>query len=561
MRSTPVDNECVDDEGKTMRQYYEDISRAIEQLRDQDNVARPDGDQLRRMAEPYGARTEFGNVNFSSSVRARSKELTVLLGSDKVMEKDLNPGQQRIVRDLPDTLKKVHRYMQHAPLVCTARTMGSDSEFMPHCTIYVSTHRKDCIRLPYMWYKTLFDPRHAKGPELNLVYIPEWQEKDRQGLVFPEIGVTYVLGTDYFGEAKKGFLRMAMWQAKVRGMLGLHAGSKLITARGADGKLKRYGMLMLGLTATGKTTHSAHTHYLDRPGEDVKLVQDDVVFLKEDGSALGSESGLFIKTDSLEDGSQPVLYEAAKSPQTVFENVMVDYLGRMYMSDQTLTGNGRAVVQREDLGGLAAPSINLPPPDELDKLLICFITRRNTILPPLAKLTPAQGAAAFMLGESVHTSGSNPALAGQSIRTVGTNPFVVGDEAHEGNLFYDIISRHPEKVECYQLNTGGVGEIIEIDDRTGERNVLQPVDRVKIAEMAAIIRGIVREEIEWEDDDTWGYQVPSRVEDVNLQRFDPHNFYSQEQIDEFVRNLRQERIEHLESFDGLNRDLISAFKL
>ncbi len=543
-----------------MRLYYEEINRAIEQLRDQDNVARPDGDQLRRMAEPYGVRTEFGNVNYSSTIRARSKDLSVILGSEKVRQGDLNPAQQRIVRELPETLKNVHRYIQHAPLVCTARTLGNNSEFAPHCTIYVSTHRKDCIRLPYMWYKTLFDPKHATGPEMNLVYIPEWQEKDRQALIFPEIGVTYVLGTDYFGEAKKGFLRMAMWSAKVRGMLGLHAGSKLITARTPDGKLKRYGVLLLGLTATGKTTHSAHTHYLDRPGEEVKLVQDDVVFLKDDGSALGSESGLFIKTDSLEDGSQPVLYEAAKSPATVFENVMVDYLGRVYMSDETLTGNGRAVVQREDLGGLASESINLPPVEELDKLLICFITRRNTILPPLARLTPQQGAAAFMLGESVHTSGSNPALAGQSIRVVGTNPFIVGDEAFEGNRFYEMISEHPDKVQCYQLNTGGVGELIEMDERTGERKVLQKVDRVEIAEMAAIFRGIVRGEVEWESDPTWNYEVPTKVEDVDLDRFDPHRFYDQEQIDTFASELRAERIEYLEKFEGLHPDIIATVK-
>jgi phosphoenolpyruvate carboxykinase (ATP) len=543
-----------------MRLYYDEISRAIEQLRDQDNVARPDGDQLRRMAEPYGVRTEFGNVNYSSTIRARSKDLTVLLGSDKVMQTDLNPAQKKIVRDLPETLKKVHRYIQHAPLVCTARTLGNTTEFAPHCTIYVSTHRKDCIRLPYMWYKTLFDPKHASGPELNLVYIPEWQEKDRQALVFPEIGVTYVLGTDYFGEAKKGFLRMAMWYAKVRGMLGLHAGSKLITARTPDGKIKRYGVLLLGLTATGKTTHSAHTHYLDRPGEEVKLVQDDVVFLKDDGSALGSESGLFIKTDSLEDGSQPVLYEAAKSPSTVFENVMVDYLGRVYMADETLTGNGRAVVLREDLGGLASDSINLPPVAELDKLLICFITRRNTILPPLARLTPQQGAAAYMLGESVHTSGSNPALAGQSIRCVGTNPFIVGDEAFEGNRFYEIISQHPDKVQCYQLNTGGVGELIEEDERTGERKVLQKVDRVEIDEMAAIFRGIVREEVEWENDPDWDYDVPTKVDGVDLERFRPERFYDQEQTEKFVRDLRAERIEYLESFKGLHPDIVNAVK-
>ena len=490
-----------------MRHYYEEVTRAIEQLRDQDNVARPDGEQLRRMAEPYGVRTHFGNVNYSSCVRNRSKDLTVILGGPEVMEPNLNADQQRIIRQLPHTLKEVHRYIQHAPLVGVARTMGCNSDFSPHCTMYVSTHRKDCIRIPYMWYQTLFDPRHATGPEMNLVFIPEWQEKDRQALVFPEIGVTYVLGTDYFGEAKKGFLRMAMWFAKSRGMLGLHAGSKLITARTASGKLKRYGVLLLGLTATGKPTHSAHTHDLDGPGEEVKLVQDDVVFLRDDASALGSEAGLFIKTDSLEDGSQPVLYEAAKSPNTVFENCMVDYLGRVYMADETLTGNARAVVRREDLGGLSYESLDQPPVDELAKLII------------------------------------------------------VGDEAFEGNRFYEILCKHEGKIDCYQLNTGGVGEILEVDERTGERNVLQKVDRVAISEMAAIFRGVVREEIEWEDEPVWGTQLPKAVASVNLDRFDPSHFYSQEQIDEYVAELRAGRIKHLEKFEGLHPGIVSAFKL
>lgn len=543
-----------------MRSYYEEIIRAIGQLRDQDNVARPDGEQLRRMAEPHGVRTEFGSVNFSSVVRNRSKDLTVILGPPGITETDLNPGQQRIVHELPETLKKVHSYIQHCPLVATARTMGNNSEFAPHCTMYVSTHRKDCIRLPYMWYQTMYDPRLASGPEMNLVYIPEWQEKDRQALVFPEIGVTYVLGTDYFGEAKKGFLRMGMWFAKVRGMLGLHAGSKLIVARTPSGKRKRYGMLLLGLTATGKTTHSGHTHDLDGEGEEVYLVQDDVVFFKPDGSALGSENGLFIKTDSLEEGTQPVLYEAARSPRTIFENVMVDYLGRVYMSNQVLTGNGRAVIQRADLGALASDSINLPPVDELDALIIAFITRRNTILPPVAKLTPAQGAATYMLGESVHTSGSDPTRAGESIREVGTNPFIIGDGAEEGNRFYEFVSNHPEKIQCYQLNTGGVGEILSTNDR-GEKLAVQKVDRVEIPEIAAIIRGIVREEIEWQEEPHWGTEAPVACDDVNLSRFDLSEFYTQAQIDGYVEQLRRERLDHLHSFNGLNPEIINAFKL
>jgi phosphoenolpyruvate carboxykinase (ATP) len=92
--------------------------------------------------------------------------------------------------------------------------------------------------------------------------VPEWQEKDRQILVFPEIGVTYVLGSDYYGEAKKGFLRMAMWAAKQQDMLGVHAGTKMIKAKDNNGRLRRYSMLLFGFSATGKTTHACHNHGL-----------------------------------------------------------------------------------------------------------------------------------------------------------------------------------------------------------------------------------------------------------------------------------------------------------
>jgi ABC-type Fe3+/spermidine/putrescine transport system ATPase subunit len=40
---------------------------------------------------------------------------------------------------------------------------------------------------------------------------------------------------DFLGEAKKGFLRKAMWEAKQRDMLGVHAGSKIVVAKHPDG--------------------------------------------------------------------------------------------------------------------------------------------------------------------------------------------------------------------------------------------------------------------------------------------------------------------------------------
>jgi phosphoenolpyruvate carboxykinase (ATP) len=337
--------------------------------------------------------------------------------------------------------------MKKAPLVKVEATMGDNDIFAPRCTLYISTYRGEMVRLAHMVRQTLFPRTDQPGPDFNIVFIPEWQEKDRQILVFPEIGVTYVLGSDYYGEAKKGFLRMGMWHAKQQGMLGLHAGTKIIHARGTDGKLKRFGMVLFGLTATGKTTHTCHNHDLSGDGEGVRIVQDDVVFWRKDGSALGTERGFYIKTEGLDPNTQPLLYNAAVQRDAILENVMVDYRGSVDFCDQTLTGNGRGIIQRTDLGDYMSENVNLPPLDELDGLIMAFIARRNTVVPMISKLTPEQAAAAFMLGESIESSGSDPKRAGESVREVGTNPFIIGDEAQEGNIFYEFVKGHPEKIQ------------------------------------------------------------------------------------------------------------------
>lgn len=42
-------------------------------------------------------------------------------------------------------------------------------------------------------------------------------------------------------------------------MLGLHSGTKMVTVRSKeDNKLKKYGVFLFGMTATGKSTWSCH---------------------------------------------------------------------------------------------------------------------------------------------------------------------------------------------------------------------------------------------------------------------------------------------------------------
>ncbi len=531
----------------------------MKKLRHAENVAHPTPKELRQTAERYGVRTVYGNYNFVSTVKNRSAWLTIYVGSEKVLQPQLNQRQKEILADAPKTVEHVHKYLKKAPLVCVERTMGDNPYFNPHCTLYVSVHRKEMIRLAYMVGQTLFLLRKgARGPKLYLLYVPEWQEKDRQILVFPEIGVTYVLGSDYYGEAKKGFLRMAMWAAKEEGMLGVHAGAKIVKAKNKTGTIRRYGMILFGLSATGKTTHACHNHGLLEDGEGQEIVQDDVVFIRPDGSALGSERGFYLKTGYLDPKVQPIIFRAAISHNTIFENVMVDHLGNVHFDDITLTENGRAIIQRDDLGADKSEGVNLPPLEELDGMIIIFITRRNTVVPIASKLNLEQAAAAFMLGESIETSAGDPRRAGESVREVGTNPFIVGDEAYEGNWFYDFLKRHGSKVQCYLLNTGGVGEIRE----EGVSNkVLKQALRVEIPEMAAIIRGIVRNSVEWKQNSYFETLVPKGVNGVHMANFDPSKFYSREQINAHVNKLKKERVEWLKRFKNLNSAILSVVKL
>ncbi|MFQ5838089.1 MAG: phosphoenolpyruvate carboxykinase [Thermoplasmata archaeon] len=533
------------------------VTSTMKGLEGKPNVKSPGMEEVKEWAERFGTRTEFGNYNFASVVKNRSAGLTVYLGGESVLQDNLNPRQKEILEAVPETIRLVEAYVKKAPLVKSVRRMGQNPDFSPICTLYLSTHRPEVIRLAHFFNLALFDPvPEDLEPRFHLLDLPEWQEKDRQILVFPEIGVTYVLGSDYYGEIKKGFLRMAMWHAKQRGMLGVHAGSKILRAREPGGRMRRYSAFIFGLTATGKTTHTCHTHGLSGEEEGIEIAQDDIVILKKDWSALGTERGFFLKTEGLGPDTQPLIYRAVTQEDAVFENVMVDYEGKVPFDDLTLTGNGRGIMQRTAFGEFMGP-INIPPATELDGAIVAFITRRNTVMPIAAKLTLEQAAAAFMLGESVESSGGDPSRAGMSVREVGTNPFIIGNKAEEGNRFYEFLKANEGGVQAYILNTGGVGETASVG-KDGKRIVKRKVLRVEIPEMASIFRGIARGTVEWVRDRYWSLQVPKEVEGVDMSKFDPAKFYSDEDIQAMVETLRRERLDYLRSFPGIRSEIVEA---
>ena len=484
-------------------------------------IDNPSDADLRQIAMNQGGIiTQFGNLAVVTKVRNRSAKFT------EIILRDLNSSEKELLTEVFDAVKGME-------FIQLDRTMCMEPDFKVACRLYCDA---SFARLPLMWGNTLFEPE-GKEPDFITIDLPNWPE--RKVLVIPDQGLTIALGTDYKGEVKKSMLRKLMYRVKKRGCLGLHAGSKILRVV-KDGKLADMGFLFFGLSGTGKTSLTCHSHWLKSP-ERVIIRQDDVVVMRQDGRCIGSENSYYVKTDGLEPESQPLLYAAALSPRTILENVKVYPDGnRVDFFDQSITSNGRAMVKRSDVA-FTDDQIDL---DRVNNIV--FITRHNDIVPPVAKLSPEWAAATFMLGESVETSAGDPTRAGQSVRVVGTNPFIIGSEYEEGNILLRILRKNPD-IQCFTMNTGWVGS-----EYSGAK--ISVFDSVKIVEM------IARNQIRWRRDEFWRYEVPEEVPGMDISRFDLANFYDQSQIRALSSELKEDRKQWLSKFEGLDKAILDVFE-
>ena len=231
------------------------------------NVKTVNLDWLESRAKATGIRTKQGSYGWRSAISSRIAPKTVYLGSPNVQFLHPTPLQESIILNAPEELEKVLHLVKTLPLYHIRRQMGHNDTYNPNCNLFISAADTINTRLALMWGTTMFKPSQRPGPEFIMIHIPEEHPLRQQVLVLPEYNINIALGTDYMGEDKKGFLRQAMWTADQRGMMGLHSGTKIVTARGPDGKLKTYGVFLFGLTATGKSTWSCHQLGLDHTRE------------------------------------------------------------------------------------------------------------------------------------------------------------------------------------------------------------------------------------------------------------------------------------------------------
>ena len=533
------------------------------------NVTVYTGPELGRLADNVGQRNTFGGHNWDTRVRNRSAKYTVVLGSDKVVTKNTLPEQVETIGAMDREFTRVfggefdgRKYPGHAnrlPIDLVHRVIGSgeDPDFTFNCYLMVSTKNRANHHIAYAWGKMCRPVDPVQGAvNLYMLMVPDINTGNfGRFYCFPEQNVTIGIGSDYMGEAKKGMLRMAMYEAKGKGILGIHAGTKIIRALNqSSGDVERYGVVILGNSGTGKTTNIGHTHYLDMKGEQALVVQDDFSGLRlRDGRILGTEQAMFLKTDL--DSDDLLLRPATESSEFVSQNLYIDYEGDIQYLEEDQCANGRGVLPLRALPRERRyESIDLPPLEELDTLFILIITRRNTVVPILQELTPEQCAAYFMLGESIETAAGDPTKAGQPTRVVGMNEFIVGDSAEEGNIFYEYLKRYESKVRCFLINSGGVGEI---PDPQNPRTPKRPANRPGKNGVGYVTRALFRNTAVYSDYPDFGTRVltagvyDEKGQIFDMSKFDPRRLYGTARED-MVKKLNWERVQYLEQFPSLD---------
>jgi phosphoenolpyruvate carboxykinase (ATP) len=498
----------------------------------------PTAAELKELAAkmPNARETRYGNLNVQTQVLARSKASTFLILDDPE-----SSSQQAISRDEGDRIARLQdEYIAGRDMIVVDGFIGNDPDFRTPARLYIEEANANVAGMQEQLYFDV-DDRDGFEPELTVIYTPnlavEGYPNDRVISVDCERGVTRVCNSDYFGESKKGGLRM--WNKLVydRGGLPLHAGCKVIPTDSGD----KVG-LIVGLSGTGKTTTTFTRQNGSLP------VQDDFVAMMPGGKVYATEAGCFAKTFALSADDEPTIHGAVTRPEAYLENVSQDDRGELDFFDTSYTQNGRATFSFSAIEAADATEL-----ESADFLLI--LNRNENIIPAVARLNAEQAAAYFMLGETQGTSAGGAEEAGKFLRVPGTNPFFPDDHDFQGNRFLELMAEH--QLDVYVMNTGRVGGP-DGDERSA---------KVRIPHSSAIVKGVAEGTIQWEDDPDFGYQVARSVpgiDESDAAVLRPRELYeAQGRSDEYrkiVDRLKTERVEFLRKFPALSDAIIDAVR-
>ena len=193
-------------------------------------------------------------------------------------------------------------------------------------------------------------------------------------------------GTDYAGEIKKSILTVMTYVLPPKKVLPMHCSANY-------GKDENDLAIFFGLSGTGKTTLSADPER--------KLIGDDEHGWGDKG-VFNFEGGCYAKVIRLSKEGEPEIYETTRMFGTILENVVLDSKSRrLDLDSDVFTENTRASYPISHIPNVAASGTGEHP-----KQILMLTADAFGVLPPIAKLTPAQAMYHFLSGYTAKVAGT-----------------------------------------------------------------------------------------------------------------------------------------------------------
>ena len=572
-------------------------------------ITNPSQKELRNMAlqlQKVVFRTKYGNLNRITRNKARMAKYTYVLAPEEeasqYSHKVLPPekGRELILRQ-KEYIEKVGK------LIEIQGYEGIGKRAVPVQWLYTPeganiAAMQQILAFPREEVETEEQLKAPFQPKFRVVYTPDFFLEDMPGkqaiLVDLESFATYIMGPDYFGESKKGALRMLNEYVYQQGGLVLHAGAKLVHVGDQS-----FTVAILGLSGTGKTTTT-----FSKQGDLTQPIQDDMICLWEKGECSITENGCFAKTFGLTEESEPVIYRGTIHPDAWVENVYMNEDGSFDFSKRYLTPeevkrwydtfvatgenpenldayisgrvsleelldengipkdgwdfvmwteNGRSVIPMS-LVGDAADFHHIPPVRSIG--ILNRDEGPDAATPGIVKFaSPEQAAGYFMLGETTKTSAAGKERG--KTRSPFTQPFFPRAFALQAERFSQLL-KTMENVDTWMMNTGYIGG----DQRDVEEGRAL---KVKIRHSSAMLEFMFAGKIHWTKDPDFGYLVvdvdhPGNRELLELvprEILQPRLFFEKtgkkEVYQNWVRRMKEERRRFLEKYQVLS-EIIEA---
>ncbi|MEO9530479.1 phosphoenolpyruvate carboxykinase [Roseibium sp.] len=302
-------------------------------------------------------------------------------------------------------------------------------------------------------------------------------------------------GTSYAGEMKKSVFTMLNHLLPAKGVMPMHCSANV----GDDGDTA----VFFGLSGTGKTTLSADPSRT--------LIGDDEHGWSENG-VFNFEGGCYAKTIKLSAEAEPEIHSTTQRFGTVLENVVLDENRVPDFDDGSKTENTRAAYPIHFISN-ASPTGRAPVPGTI----IMLTADAFGVMPPIARLTPAQAMYHFLSGYTAKVAGTEKGVTEPqaTFSTCFGAPFLPRHPSEYGNLLKDLIARH--SVDCWLVNTGWTGGAYG----TGQR---MPIKATRTLLQAALSGDL--KDADFRTDANFGFEVPVSVAGVDTRMLTPRETWA-----------------------------------